>query len=251
MDADDQLPEIGSWNGLVFTWYKKVKKVLRHFTTDKTSAPVSPIVVPVGEKFMRGSATSMGWKRTGSLYFERRNGRLFIALVPGGEWRSVPDLALMVIQPLAHSIEQLQSKKPLYIGEPGKQRDRKATEGERQIYLVLSLLSLGRTQHEIAAILGIGCKEMERLMVEIEEVVRDVRDLGLREQVDLDRMCDKLNHTWLAHCNPELAKHLRVGKKRSSTVGEYAEEMKPEPHPDFSSAGLETEPENANSDVTD
>jgi hypothetical protein len=200
MDADDQLPDYGYWEGLV--WRKRLAKVLRHWTLQQTPAPVAPIVIPLGHKIIR-TATQMHWKRDGSLYFERRDGRLFMAVSPGGEYKIVPDWTLLVLQDLPETVEQLQSPKPLYIAEPGRQRKRKATDGETQIAAMVCLRKIGKTWEDIAAMLGLSRKETEKSVKEIERVYRDIQQMAEREKVDLDQ-CHVLNPEWIAHNEPEV-----------------------------------------------
>jgi len=200
MDADDQLPEYGHWEGLV--WRKRLAKVLRHWTLQQTSAPVAPVVIPLGHKIIH-TATRMYWKRKGSLYFERRNGKLFMAVSPGGEYKSVPDWALIALQSLPETIEHLQSPKPLYISEPGRRRNRRATEGETQMIAMVCLRRMGKTWKDISAILGLGRKETEKSIEEIERVYRDIEQMAEREKVDLNR-CDVLNPEWIGHAPPNV-----------------------------------------------
>ncbi len=224
MDADDQLPDFGYWDGLV--WRRKLAKVLRHWTAQKTSAPVAPVVIPLGHKIIVSATHRMRWKRDGTLYFERRGGRLFMALSPASEYRSVPDWALIALQSLPETIEQLQSKKILYIKEPGRQRDRRATEGETQMVAMVCLRRLGKTWKDISTILGIGRKECEQRVKEIECVFRDIQQMAEREQVDLSA-CHKLNPNWIEHSNPEPGKS-GTAAKRAPTVQEYGERERAE-----------------------
>jgi len=224
MDADDQLPDYGQWEGLV--WRKKLAKVLRHWTAQQTNAPVAPVVIPLGHKIIVSATHRMRWKREGTLYFERRDGRLFMALSPSNEYRSVPDWALIALQSLPETVEQLQSKKFLYIKEPGRQRDRRATEGETQMVAMVCLRRIGKTWKDISTILGIGRKDCEQRVKEIERVFRDIQQMAEREQVDLS-VCHKLNPNWIAHSNPEPGRSGN-GAKRAPTVQEYSERERPE-----------------------
>jgi hypothetical protein len=200
MDTDDQLPEYGYWEGLV--WRKRLAKVLRHWTAQQTTAPVAPVVIQLGHKIIR-TATQMRWKRKGSLYFERRGGRLFMAVSADGEYKSVPDWALLVLRDLPENVEQLQKEKRLYIAEPGRKRKRKATDGETQLAAMVCLRKMRKTWSDISAILGLSRKEMENAASEIERVFRDIQQMAEREKVDLDQ-CHKLNPEWIKHNEPSV-----------------------------------------------
>src|SRR5437763_1413764 len=145
-------------------------RVIRHFTVSAEEAaptkadsfiPTAPIVVPLGHKRRHGSATTGSWGRHGSLYFERRKGLLYMAYSVYGPYKRVPDWALLAMQWIPENVEDIQSSKPLYITEPGRQRNRKATDGEREMVAIVALKNFGKSWDEIGILLGISRRVLE------------------------------------------------------------------------------------------
>jgi hypothetical protein len=183
---------------------------LRKFTLEPTTAPVSPIVIELGHKIMR-TPTSMYWERTGSLIFEWRERRLFMAFEAGGEFRSVPEWTLLVLQNLPETIEQIQSPKPLFITLPGRKKKRRATQGETEMAVMVGLRRSRKKWDDIALILGhVSKKVMDERIQEIERIFPDIRKMSHRGTIR-PQDCERLNPAWIRHNEP--GPHRRTGRK--------------------------------------
>jgi hypothetical protein len=194
--------------------------VLRHFTAEpypRTNAPSSPTVVPLGHKTrtfntLHRTATTGTWQRYGSLYFERRRALLFVARSPEGPYVHVPDWALIAWQWIPEHVEDIQSTKPLMFEEPGRQRRRKATEGEWEMVAIVALRQYGKAWMEISKIVGIPLRTLVLRRQEIRRVIRDIDQLGNTETVFL-AMCQQLNDQWRGHIDDDTLKRGKHTKK--------------------------------------
>jgi hypothetical protein len=115
-----------------------------------------------------------------------------------GPYKRVPDWALLAMQWIPENVEDIQASKPLYITEPGRQRNRKATDGEREMVAIVALKNFGKSWEEISILLGIPRRVLEVRRDEILRVVKDLEQIGNKETVFLGK-CQSLKDGWIGH----------------------------------------------------
>jgi hypothetical protein len=135
-----------------------------------------------------------------------------MAMAPSGPYKRVPDWALLAVQWIPESIADIQTSKPLYISEPGRHRNRKATDGEREMVAIVALKKLGKTWSEISTILRIPRRALEVRRDEIIRVIRDLEQLGNTEKVFLGK-CQTFNDAWEGHKDGGQESGKRTGAK--------------------------------------